>query len=389
MEIGKPTLPEHGAIASQAGDGDCERLLQTSKAGEGRAPVRSAELEPGDGGTAAVPADDLPGEGVGLGRPGDSQLITSRPNNAEGIPIRACGTAPGRAGSAWMPVTAGCWLTAHADASDPSDDPSPREPVRRLKQRSAVFDTEETQAAPSDAVVVGSPGRSRPDPGHPEQGGAETSTPTAVDRAAPVIAHHEVDIQAALDTVWELHTDINAWPTWQSDITAARLDGALEPGASFDWTSYGLSVTSTIYDVAERSRLLWGGTADGITGVHEWVFSETPGGVHVTTDESFAGEPVASREEASPYAPGTRTKAPTPRRLPAHSKRRRTAIEPRPKCSWLLLPTPAGTADRCAEARLARHTGPSSARKPVPKSPTVSVEPLIAPVEASATARHS
>ena len=30
----------------------------------------------------------------------------------------------------------------------------------------------------------------------------------------------------------------------------------------------------------------------GITGVHEWVFNETPAGVHVTTDESFAGEPV-------------------------------------------------------------------------------------------------
>jgi hypothetical protein len=57
---------------SKAGDGDRERLLQTSKAGEGRAPVRSGQLEPGDGGIAAVPADDLPGEGVGLGRPGDS-----------------------------------------------------------------------------------------------------------------------------------------------------------------------------------------------------------------------------------------------------------------------------------------------------------------------------
>jgi hypothetical protein len=120
IQICKPTLPEHGAIASQAGDGDRERLLQTSKTGEGRAPVRSGQLEPGDGGTAAVPADDPPGEGVGLGRPGDSQLITSRPNNAEGIPTRACGTAPGGAGSAWMPVTAGCWRTAHAEASDPS-----------------------------------------------------------------------------------------------------------------------------------------------------------------------------------------------------------------------------------------------------------------------------
>jgi hypothetical protein len=95
-------LPEHAAIASQAGDRDRERLPQTSKTGKGRAPVRSAELEPGDGGIAAVPADDPPREGVGRGRPGDSQLITSRPNNAEGITTRVCGTAPEG------PVRAGC-----------------------------------------------------------------------------------------------------------------------------------------------------------------------------------------------------------------------------------------------------------------------------------------
>ena len=114
MQIGKPRLPEHGAIVSQAGDGDGEWLLQASKAGKGRAPVRSAELEPGDRGIAAVPADDPPGEGVGLGRPGDSQLITSHPNKAEGIRTRAFRTAPGGAGSALMPVTIGCRLTAHA-----------------------------------------------------------------------------------------------------------------------------------------------------------------------------------------------------------------------------------------------------------------------------------
>ena len=138
IQIGKPTLPEHGAIASQAGDGDGERLLQTSKTGEGSAPVRPAELEPGDRGIAAVPADDPPGERVGLDRPGDCQLIPSRPNNAEGIPTRACGPASGRAGSAPIPVTTGCWLTGHADASDPSHDPSPREPVPRLEQRPAA-----------------------------------------------------------------------------------------------------------------------------------------------------------------------------------------------------------------------------------------------------------
>jgi Polyketide cyclase / dehydrase and lipid transport len=127
------------------------------------------------------------------------------------------------------------------------------------------------------------------------------TVPTAVDRSAPVIALHEIDIEAPLDTVWRLHLDVNAWPTWQADITAAHIDGTFEPGISFDWTSYGFSVTSTVYDVNERTRVLWGGTSGGITGVHEWLFTETAAGVHVTTTESFAGEPV----EAD--APGMRT----------------------------------------------------------------------------------
>jgi uncharacterized membrane protein len=127
------------------------------------------------------------------------------------------------------------------------------------------------------------------------------TVPTGVDRSAPVIARHEIDIEAPVQTVWKLHLDVNAWPTWQTDITAAHIDGTLEPGVSFDWTSYGFSVTSTVYDVDERTRVLWGGTSGGITGVHEWLFSERPGGVRVITNESFAGKPV----EAD--APGMQT----------------------------------------------------------------------------------
>lgn len=116
--------------------------------------------------------------------------------------------------------------------------------------------------------------------------------PTDVDRDAPVSAHHEIDIGAPLERVWRLHTDVAAWPQWQSGITEARIEGAFARDTSFDWTSYGFSVTSTIYDVEDRSRVLWGGTSGGITGIHEWLFNETPTGVHVETTESFAGEPV-------------------------------------------------------------------------------------------------
>ena len=118
------------------------------------------------------------------------------------------------------------------------------------------------------------------------------SVPTGTDARAPVRAHHEIDIDAPLRTVWQLHTDVNSWPAWQTEITAAHLDGPFQPGASFEWTSYGFTVVSTIYAVTEGARVLWGGTSGGITGVHEWLFSETPAGVHVTTEESFAGGPV-------------------------------------------------------------------------------------------------
>ena len=118
------------------------------------------------------------------------------------------------------------------------------------------------------------------------------TTPTDIDRDAPVIAHHEIDIAAPLDTVWNLHTDVDAWPEWHLEVTAAKLDGAFAPGNSFTWTSYDFTVTSTIHAVAERARTLWGGANLGITGTHEWVYTQTPTGTHVATHESFSGQPV-------------------------------------------------------------------------------------------------
>jgi hypothetical protein len=63
--------------------------------------------------------------------------------------------------------------------------------------------------------------------------GSQRSVPTRIDGNAPVIAHHEIDISAPLSRVRGLHLDVNAWPTWQSDISAAELHGDFAPGGSF------------------------------------------------------------------------------------------------------------------------------------------------------------
>lgn len=78
-------------------------------------------------------------------------------------------------------------------------------------------------------------------------------TPASFDRNAPVLAHHEIDISAPVSRVWALHKDVNGWPSWQSDITAAQLNGGFAPGGSFTWTSFGFTVTSTVYAVQDQA----------------------------------------------------------------------------------------------------------------------------------------
>ncbi|MFF8861247.1 SRPBCC family protein [Streptomyces sp. NPDC015139] len=113
-----------------------------------------------------------------------------------------------------------------------------------------------------------------------------------IDENAPVVVRLSTTIDAPLATVWQLHTDIAAWPTWNTDIVRARLDGPLTPGNSFSWHTHGLDITSTVREVVPGERIVWGGPAAGITGVHVWTFEEDGGRVTVRTEESWSGTPV-------------------------------------------------------------------------------------------------
>lgn len=116
--------------------------------------------------------------------------------------------------------------------------------------------------------------------------------PNDIDNNAPVVSHETMTIAAPLATAWALQCDVNTWTSWNPDVTEARMDGQFGVGTSFDWTSHGFPVTSTIYAVDDHHRILWGGTAGDITGIHDWVFEETASGLTVTTSESFSGRPV-------------------------------------------------------------------------------------------------
>ncbi|BBC98672.1 SRPBCC family protein [Streptomyces griseofuscus] len=113
-----------------------------------------------------------------------------------------------------------------------------------------------------------------------------------IDETAPVIVRLSTVIDAPLERIWALHTDIDTWARWNADVDQAELDGPLLPGNSFRWKTHGLDITSTIREIVPGRRLVWGGPTNGIEGVHVWTFEQTGSQVTVHTEESWSGAPV-------------------------------------------------------------------------------------------------
>jgi uncharacterized protein YndB with AHSA1/START domain len=119
-----------------------------------------------------------------------------------------------------------------------------------------------------------------------------------INSAAPVITRDEITIKAPLTTIWSIQTDIDQWPSWQPDVTAAHLvSSTFGVGSEFRWQTAGLDITSTVQEVEPLRRIVWGGPAQGIVAIHVWTFEQQAGGVLVRTAESWEGEPVNTQTE--------------------------------------------------------------------------------------------
>lgn len=93
---------------------------------------------------------------------------------------------------------------------------------------------------------------------------------------APIRSCHEIKINAPLETVWRVHTQINRWPDWNPDITKANLTGPIAVGTVFHWETAGMAIPSTIGEVVPLRKLAWSGETGGILGVHVWDFFRAP-----------------------------------------------------------------------------------------------------------------
>jgi uncharacterized protein YndB with AHSA1/START domain len=113
-----------------------------------------------------------------------------------------------------------------------------------------------------------------------------------INTEAPVITRDEILINAPVEEIWEIQTDVSAWPAWQPDVDGAESEGPLEVGSVFRWQTAGLDITSTVQEIDPPRRIVWSGPAQGISAVHVWTLEPQDDGVFVKTQESWEGEPV-------------------------------------------------------------------------------------------------
>jgi uncharacterized protein YndB with AHSA1/START domain len=110
-----------------------------------------------------------------------------------------------------------------------------------------------------------------------------------INHDAPAVAERETIVDAPQEAVWELLTDIDAWPEWQKSVAWTNPEGPLQPGTAFRWKGGGLTITSTLQVVESPGRVAWEGRARGLYARHVWRLERTDGGTSVATAESFEG----------------------------------------------------------------------------------------------------
>jgi uncharacterized protein YndB with AHSA1/START domain len=110
-----------------------------------------------------------------------------------------------------------------------------------------------------------------------------------VDRSAPVVAASEIEIAARPETVWEILTDFENWPSWNPDVKSVSLSGGVAEGSEFRWKAGPATISSTLRHVERPRVLAWTGKTFGIDAGHEYRIEPRGSGTFVQTEESYAG----------------------------------------------------------------------------------------------------
>lgn len=95
-------------------------------------------------------------------------------------------------------------------------------------------------------------------------------------------------INAPIDKVWSLLTDVNNWPSWNKEIKMAK-GGEVTQGATFEW-QIRLSHFHSEFQAVEAPNLLsWTGKSKLVKSIFVWNLEASDMQTIITVEESLEG----------------------------------------------------------------------------------------------------
>jgi len=113
-----------------------------------------------------------------------------------------------------------------------------------------------------------------------------------------MLIEESIFIHAPSRKVWETFTDITCWKNWNTVLRNVSPDKTevLTKGGKVRFCIYPFSFPvyfePLIEEVLPHRRVVWSGSAYGISARHEFVFEEVQNAMLVTSREAFRGFPI-------------------------------------------------------------------------------------------------
>jgi uncharacterized protein YndB with AHSA1/START domain len=103
------------------------------------------------------------------------------------------------------------------------------------------------------------------------------------------LGRSEIEIAAPPETVWDVLTAIERWPSWNPDVKSVSMEGPAAEGSVFRWKAGPGTITPTIRRVEPPRLIAWTGKTLGIKAIHFYRLEPRDGKTLVRSEESYEG----------------------------------------------------------------------------------------------------
>lgn len=110
-----------------------------------------------------------------------------------------------------------------------------------------------------------------------------------INEDASIKDSHSIIINAPIDQVWNVLSDLSSWPEWNSLVKKVRHEGSAKTGDKFKWTFDGSNFSSEVQLMTAPTTLSWTGKSSWVKNIYVWQLESDDNQTIATLSTSLEG----------------------------------------------------------------------------------------------------